>query len=1159
MKKRKPTDALTSTGLKNQINWCSNTNLSNLNSFKFMKKNGNACRRKYGWRKLFRIMKLSFILIVFCMVQATASVYSQTTKLSLDCKNQKVIDVLKTIENQSDFRFFYKNEQVDVNRRVNVQADGSQIEDVLESVFEGTDVQFKFFDDKLILLATDKKMEETSSSYEQQQNTLEGKVTDKSGQPLPGVAIIIKGTAKGTVTDIDGVFTFADVPTDATLIFSFVGMKNQEVSVNGRQKIDIIMKEETIGLDEVVAVGYGVQKKVNLTGAVSSVDAKELESRPITDATQTLQGVSGLYVNQAGGQPGYDGTTMRIRGVGTLNDNDPLVLVDGVEYPLSAINPNDIESVSVLKDAASASIYGNRAANGVILVTTKTGSKEKIHIKYSNYFGFQETNILPDVIKDPVEFMELRNQAQRNAGKETVDYSDELIEEYKQGRYTDPYTYPSNDWFDIMFHKAPIQSHDLRFSGGTDKVTYSLSLGYMDQDGVLMSSSTNRYTVNSNITLQATDWLKVGANISGIKQYVEAPTAGVYNVMQMTFKAQGFHPTYLEDGRYANTFIKTPGHNVYRHPIVLAKEGSRDRNSVRNLVSLFAEIKLPANLTYYAKFAANIYNYSYSLFVPQTYYYQVKTLAPSTVDFYTSNRNRHLDNEEQDALNTTLFHTLTWDKRFNDAHSVKALIGSSYEKFTSRYNIATIEGFLGNDLTELNAGSTNKDVSGDSSANALVGFFGRLNYSYKDKLLFEANLRYDGSSHFAEGHRWGLFPSFSLGYRLEQEEFISSLDWLTLFKIRASYGTLGNQNIGNFKYINLIDTGIEYTYGGSTNAGAAVTAYNDPSITWETTTIANLGADLGFFNNKLGFSFELYKKRTDDILREVTLASQVGNLTGPVQNIGAVENKGLELNLSYQNSIRDFSYQFQGNISFNKNKVVDLNEDQIISGKYITKEGYAINSYYILESDGIFQTEEEIAASAYQNSTTKPGYLKYVDQDNNGIIDEDDRIITGSAQPDFTYSFNINLKYKNFALSSFFQGVQGVKTYPQGIIATPFWYGTSVTKEWVNNSWTEDRRDAKLPIMTTYELSSSDNFRNSDFWLKDASYLRMKNIQLSYSLPKSFLSKFKVTDLTLFVNGQNLLTFTKMKDFDPEKTITDSDYYEYPSVKTYTAGVNLTF
>ncbi len=1123
-----------------------------------MKKSLNSCRPGYRWRKLFQIMKLSLTLIIFCMIQVSASVYSQTTKLSLDCKNQKVGEILKSIETQSEFRFFYKNEQVDVNRRVNIDAKDLQIEKILETIFDGTEVKFQFFDDKLILLSSESQVKEKSLGIQEQQNTIKGKVTDTDGNPLPGVNIVERGTTKGTVSNLDGEYSIFVSSTDAVLTFSFVGYLTEDVDVAARTVINISMVEDIQSLDEVVVVGYGVQKKVNLTGAVSSVEAEELESRPITNATQSLQGVSGLYVNQAGAQPGFDEATIRIRGIGTLNDNDPLILVDGVEYPLSAINPNDIESISVLKDAASASIYGNRAANGVVLVTTKKGTKEKIQIEYSNYFGFQETTILPDVVKDPVEFMELRNQAQRNAGKETVDYSDELIAEYKEGRNTDPYTYPSNDWFDIMFSKAPIQSHDLRFSGGTDKVTYSISLGYLNQDGVLMRSSTNRYTLNSNITLQATDWLKFGANLSGVKSYIEAPTAGVYNVMQMTFKAQGFHPTYLEDGRYANTFIKTPGHNVYRHPLVLANEGYRDRNSIRSLVSLFTEIKLPANFTYYAKFAANIYDYSYSLFIPEIYYYQVKTLDASIVDFYTGNNNRHLTNEEDGSFNTTLFHTLTWENAFGD-HNLKALVGSSYEKFTSRYNIATIEGFLGNDLTELNAGSTNKDVSGDSSANSLVGFFGRLNYDYKQKLLFEANLRYDGSSHFAEGHRWGLFPSFSLGYRLEQEDFLSNLDWLSLFKVRASYGSLGNQNIGNFRYINLIDTGIEYSFGGATNAGAAVTAYNDPNITWETTTITNLGADLALFENKLGISFELYKKLTDDILREVTLASQVGNLTGPVQNIGAVENKGLELNLNYKNNIQKFSYQLQGSINFNKNKVVDLNEDEIISGKFITKEGYAINSYYILESDGIFQSEDEIENSAYQNSTTKPGYLKYKDQNDDGTINTDDRIITGSAQPDFTYSFGINLQYQNFALSTFFQGVQGVKTYPEGIIATPFWYGCSVTKEWVEDSWTEENTDASLPIMTTYELSSSDNFRSSDFWLKDASYLRLKNIQLSYSIPESILSKVKISNLTFFVNGQNLLTFTKMKDFDPEKSITNGNYYEYPSVKTYTAGINLTF
>ncbi|WP_120275000.1 TonB-dependent receptor [Mangrovibacterium diazotrophicum] len=1101
-------------------------------------------------------MKLTFLFLLLSLMQLSASVYSQSTKLSLDFQGTKISDILMEIENTTDCRFFYQREQVDVDRIVDLKVTEESVGEILDKLFQEQGISYKIMDDNLILLTTNKEQAGT----QQTTGNIKGLVTDKTNQPLPGVTVVIKGTSNGTLTDPNGEYHLKNVPSDAVLVFSFIGMKTSEKEIAGQAVLDVTLEEETVGIEEVVAVGYGVQKKVNLTGAVASLSGEELKSRPITQASQSLQGVSGLYVNQAGAQPGFDGTTIRIRGIGTLNSNDPLVLVDGVEYPLDALNPSDIESISVLKDAASASIYGNRAANGVILVTTKKGkSNEKTSIEYGNYFGFQRTIGMPDLITDPVEFMELRNQAQINAGKTSVDYSDDLIEEYKAGRLTDPYTYPNNNWLDIMFDDAPIQNHDLRFSGGSEKATYSLSMGYQDQDGVLMSSGSHRFTLNSNISIQANNWLKVGANVTGIRQYIQAPTAGVYNVMQMTFKAQGFHPTYLEDGRYANTFIKTPGHNVYRHPIVLAKEGHRDREQQRALVSMFAEIKLPANLTYYAKLGVNSYNYFYSEFVPEIEYYQVKTLEASTVDFYTSNRNRHLTTEDDRELNTTLFHTLTWDQTFNDKHKLKLLVGSSYEKFTSGYHIATIEGFLGNDLTELDAGSTNKDVSGDSSANALVGFFGRLNYDFDQKFLFEANLRYDGSSRFADGNRWGWFPSFSTGYRLEQENFMADLPWVSLMKVRASYGSLGNQEIGNFRYINLIDTGIEYSFGGSTNAGAAVTAYNDPSITWETTTISNLGLDAGLFQNKVNFSVEWYKKRTKNILRSVTLASQVGDLTGPVQNIGAVDNTGLEITVGHRNHIGKFSYEVQGSINFNKNKVVDLNDDEIISGKYITKEGYAIDSYYILEADGIFQSQDEIDNSAYQNSTTKPGYLKYVDQNNDGTIDDDDRIIAGDAQPDFTYSFNINLQYRNFALTTFFQGVQGIDTYPQGIVATPFWYGTSVTREWVNNSWTEDRPNAKLPIMTTYELSSSDNFRNSNFWLKDASYLRLKNIQLSYSIPKSILSRVNAKDLTIFVNGQNLLTFSKMKDFDPEKPITSDHYYSYPSVKTFTAGFNLKF
>ncbi len=1120
-----------------------------------MKKNysdwGELC---LSLKKTLLIMRIALVLLLVGFLQTHANdAYAQKTRLSVSFTNTQLAKVLDQIENKSEFFFLYNEKLIDANRKVSIEAKDEQIDEILKILFIGTDIEYIITDRKIILAPSN------ISESQLIGKKVSGKVTDASGATLPGVSVVVKGTANGVITDNDGLFSLANVPENATLQFSFVGMKGIEVAVGGKTTLKVILEEEYIGIGEVVAVGYGTAKKVNLTGAISTVNLKEVENRPITNSTQALQGVSGVYVNQAGGQPGKDAATIRVRGQGTLNNNDPLVLVDGIEFPLSAVNPNDIESISVLKDAASASIYGNRAANGVILVTTKQGSQNVLKIEYSNYMGFQRVNYLPNLVKDPVEYMKLRNQAQKNAGRLVVDYTDATITEYEKGRLTNPYVYPSNDWLDIMFNDAPIQEHNLRFSGGKDKVSYTLSVGYQNQDGVLMGSSSNQLSVRSNVNFQLRDWIKIGSDFSTMYRYIHEPATTAAQMMSIVFKAQGFHPTYLEDGRYANVWVRTPGHNVYRHPLVWAKEGYLNNKTNRMLMSIYTEIKLPYGINYLAKAGANKYDGFQEQFVPDIYMYQVKTLEASRVDFTTSNKNRHVTNQDDNNLNITLFNTLSWNKTFAEKHNFKALLGGSYESFSTRYFSGTIEGFLGNSLHELNAGSTNPSVSGSSAANYLIGYFGRINYDFLQKYLFEANFRYDGSSKFAEGNRWGFFPSFSAGWRMDQEGFMKDQKWISLLKLRASYGGLGNEQIGDFKYVNMMDFNKEYLFGGVVNPGVAISSYNDPNITWETTTIANLGLDANFFNNRLNFNFEVYDKQTTNILRQVNLPSQIGNLAGPIMNIGTVDNKGYELSVGYQNNIGSFKYKVDAGVNYNTNQVKELDDQVIYNGKYITKEDYSIDSYYLLDAIGIFQSKEEIASSPFQNITTKPGYLKYKDQNGDKVINQNDRVITGGVIPKYNYDLTFNLSYKNWAVTAFIQGVQGIKTYPEGMVATPFWFGTSVTKDWVNDSWTPERPDAKLPIMTTYEDSQNDNFMLSDFWLLDASFLRLKNLQFSYDVPKTFISKIGIKNLLLFVNGQNIFTISKMKDFDPERNIKQGDYFEYPSVKTYTAGLNVSF
>lgn len=1098
-------------------------------------------------------MKLIFILMLAALLQVHATSFGQ--RITIKVKESSLQQVFKLLRQQSQYGFYYDEAMLKEAKPVTFSVSDEPIGLVLEKCFMDQPLTYIIQQNTIVVKRRIAKTETIPASKNLKDIIINGKVSDARGVPLPGVSVAVKGTTTGVVTKADGSFSVSVANNNQILLFSFIGFESKEVRADAGN-FNITLIEKPSALNEVVVVGYGVQKKVNLTGAISTVNMKKQENAPLTNASQLLQGVEGVYVNQAGGQPGRDIATVRIRGVGTLNNSNPLVLVNGIEFALENVNPADIESISVLKDAASASIYGSRAANGVILITTKSGKKDRFTVDYNYYAGRQYVNYLPNFVKDPIQFMQFRNQAQRNEGKTTVDYSDALIAEYKAGMLTDPNIYPNNDWLGIMFNPGTIQNHDLRFSAGSDKLTYALSLNYLSQNGVLRGTDSKRYALTYNTTAQISDKLKVGAYLNGSYKSINEPVAGVANLMEMTFKAQAFHPTYLPDGRYANTFVRTPGHNVFRNPLVLADEGQNNSKIQQVLLNLFAEYKLPFNITYKINGAINKGDNFISQFVPEIYLYQVKTSESQLVPF-DGQGNRGARQTNPGSLNTTLFNTLTWEGTFKERHNIKALAGYSRESFSNRSFFARDEGFLGNTLYELNAGSTNPAVGGTSSQSKLSSFFGRLNYIFDDKYLAEANFRYDGSSRFAPGRQWGFFPSVSLGWKINREAFMKNVNWVDELKLRGSIGQLGNQNIDLFRYVNLVALGRDYPFGTSISSGAAVTAYNDPTITWETTTITNIGIDASLFHSELTFTADLFKKRTTNILNAVTIPDQIGALNGPIRNIGTVDNTGVEIGLGYNGKVKDFQYGISGGFTYVKNKVVDLKGGVIYSGRNIITEGSPINSYYLINATGIFQNAQEIASSPFQNINTKPGYLKYQDVNGDKAISEADRTIQGSNIPKLTYQFNVNLSYKRLSLNTFFQGVGTVYTYTENIGAMPFWFGTSVTKDWLTDSWTPTNTGARLPIVTTFEGSQTENYRNSTFWLKNAAYLRMKNIQLNYAIPERWVNKIGVKKALLFVNGQNLLTFTPLKGFDPEKNLGSSTFYEFPTVKTFTAGINV--
>jgi len=987
-------------------------------------------------------------------------------------------------------------------------------------------------------------------------STLSGTVVDaKTREALIGATVKIKGTTNGSSTNVDGKFNLlTGQKYPYTLVVNYIGYQAREIVVNANQ-IVIELTEDYNPLDEVVVVGYGTQKKVNLTGSVASVDQKTLANRPITNSTQALQNVPGVFTNQTKGRPGADGATIRVRGTGTLNNSNPLVLVDGIEYALGDVNPNDIESITVLKDAASASIYGNRAANGVILVKTKTGKKGSFSLDSSVYAGVQKAIQFPDVVTNTIDYMEGKNRALANEGK-PAESSQALIDEYKAG--TDPFIYPNTNWFDIMFKSAPIQEHNVRLSGGSEKTTFSISLGYLNQDGIMIETSGKRYSLNSNVNSDINKKLRIGASLSGNFWYAQESAYsadegnGEGGLLGLTYRGLPFQVPYAQDGTYADQWIRVPGHNFFRNTVALSKEGFNKNNKYRTLANIFGEYQLPFNIRYKTTLAANILYGIDKFSYPAINLTNPKTLAITPIGNTPA---RGVRQTSQNNINLTNFHTLTWDRQIAK-HNLGALAGFSVERFDDGNFSAYNQGYLGNDLTELNAGSTSPQVTGTSGSSRLQSYFGRFNYNFSEKYLFEANFRYDGSSRFAKQNRWGFFPSFSGGWRISEEDFLKNINIFSSLKLRASYGKLGNQNVNLFSYVDAISLGQNYTFNGSIVSGAAITQVADPNITWETTTMSDIGLEGSILNNKLTFEFDWFNKETSEILRQISIPAQVGNLTGPVRNIGSVSNKGYEITLGYRDSFKNIRYNFDANVTQIKNKVINVNGQKYYSGNTIIQEGSPINSFFGLQAEGIFQTAEEVSNHAFQNAGTKPGDLKYKDIDGNNVIDNNDRVVIGNSIPEFVYGFSGGIEYKRFDFSFIFQGLHNVDTYLTGNLAQPFKNGAGVTKEWLTDSWTPTNTGASLPRLTTSN-GYPQNFQTSSFWIRDASYLRLKNVQLGYSFPQRWTSKAGISLIKVFVNAQNYLTFTNFKFSDPERNLTRADLIEYPNPKVITAGINI--
>lgn len=1058
--------------------------------------------------------------------------------------------IFREIETKTDFTISYDKAEIRKRLKQSVTITSSadlKVSDVLIEVAKQAGVKFRQVNHNISVIPENNRPGDIIQEGVAVDVDISGKITDENGEGLPGASVVVKGTTIGATTDLDGKYKLS-VPEQSIVVVSFVGYKTSEILVVGQSVIDVQMELDAEQLEEVVVVGYGTQKKENLTGSLSTIKMKNEENRPIANATQVLAGrAAGVMVTQTSGNPGGDGATIRVRGIGTLGNSDALVMIDGVRGSLGNVNVADIESITVLKDAASAAIYGARAANGVILVTTKTGKTGNLSVNYNGYTGFQKPTRLTEYVTNSVQFMELVNQAKFNEDPTSApDFTTAEIDEFRNG--TDPYLYPNTNWQDLMYRDAKITTHNLSVRGGGEKTRYSFSIGHTDQEGIVLGTSTKQYTARLNLDTKVSDKFSYSLKLSGRHDDVDQPIAGAGTVIGWIERATPMQSPLLEDGSYAFPWIGFPNAT---HALAGALEG-KNRNAWDNmLANLSAEYELIEGLKLQSTVAANTYHNLHKVFRPQIDLVNPKTLAVSNLGVGGNPLSAWNGYTTRRIL--TLQTTLNYNKTIAESHNFDVLGGFSQETVKSNHLSASKNGLPSNALQEIDAGAEDPAASGYSVNYGLQSFFGRLTYDFNRRYLLEANVRYDGSSNFGEGNKWGVFPSFSAGWNISNEDFMANVAFIDNLKLRASWGQLGNQAIAPNQYSSIYTLGRLYSYGGVLVGGAAQTSLPNPEVTWETSTQTDFGIDVMLFDGKLDLVVDYYIKNTEDILRSINISRVVGGLSPPTVNLASVRNKGLEFLADYNDAVGDFEYGASVNFTTINNEVTKLPTPQI-NGYSRIIEGSSINEFYTVKMLGIFQNQAEIDAHGAQPDA-KPGDIKFEDFDNSGDIGDGDRQAFGRSIPKLTYGFNVFASYKGFDFSMLWQGVEGINAITEEE-QKPFFNSAGIPKFWVENSWTAENPNNEYPRLVRASNYVNNIWRNSSFLIQDASFLRLKNIQLGYSLPEAILDKIKLEKLRIYVNATNPITFTNYRGLDPEKN-PFGGRGSYSNVQVYTLGLNI--
>lgn len=1110
---------------------------------------GRYCFKNPRFKQIFRIMRISTFLLMVCVFCSYAgNAHSQNAKVSIRMNNVKLDKILNEIENQTDYLFIYNN-QVDINKITSVKVKNEAVAQVLDRILSGTGINYELEGTHIIL--TTEAIKDLHA--QQQAKTVTGTVTDVSGEPIIGANIRIKGTTTGTITDIDGNFSIEAEP-QSVIEVSYIGYLTQETVINNQKSIRFLLKEDTKTLDEVVVIGYGVQKKADLTGSVANINTEKLNTQSNANIGQALQGkIAGVDIVSQGGAPG-SGTRIMVRGIGTLNNASPLYIVDGMYMnSIDHINPNDIASIDVLKDASSAAIYGSRAANGVIIVTTKEGSNTegKPIIDLSVNLGISTASKFLDML-DAKGWAEVTTIARQAIGKPALDMATDLANK------------PDNDWQDIMFCPALMQNYNLSVKGGGKYSTYYTGLGYFNQDGIVKGTNYQRYNIQSKndykrgIFSAGTNLIISFSHDKPLHQELRGGMIGT--ILQSVPTLEKYDDT--REGGYGGTYgdvVNIP------HPLAIIDDNIMDRynENVKIFANLYAQIELFKGLKYKLNLTPDFSFERYKNYLNKYDF----GLATNSITQLTERQRRR--------RNILVENLLTFDRTFGE-HKISALAGYTYQDSRFRHIQAYGEG-LPQGLEEIDAATTNRSNEGNSWRSVLTSILGRVFYSYQNKYLFTATIRRDGSSKFGKNNRYGYFPSFSLGWNVAEEKFMENVHWLDQLKLRGGYGVLGNQEIDNYQYSSTITTGINYPDGnGGLLQGAFPKNFANPDIKWEETAMTNVGIDFMAFNNRLSLTADYYVKNTKDILLTVPIPISSGGANDPIRNAGKIRNNGFEFNLGWMDQPNpDISYGINLIGSFNKNKVIAMgSESGSIKGGSTnqnittseTKAGYPIGGYWLISTAGYFNSQEEVDEYAKDGKkiqpAAEPGDIKFVDANNDGVINDDDRVFQGSPFPDFTFALNGNMRYKNFDLSIGLQGVLGNKIYN----------ATRQTLEDVTKGsnflascldyWTPENKNASHPRLT-WDDPNRNTRAESDRYLENGSYLRLRSVQLGYTFPQTWF-KGAIQHARVYINAENLFTITSYSGYSPDVNADNANYrgfdnFIYPTNRTFMLGLNVTF